>query len=390
MRVLFWMFNGFDSRTTSEHLLLAVIERLCLAGHSVHIIQKDTGGGRPHVPECLSGYPVTTDTVPFLTADKNNFAARYVGDLKYVRACKKLIGPGFDAVFVQSNNVAGFAMRAVRKKLPKAVLTFNVQDIFPYNAAYSGVVSKNSPVFGILAAVQRYGYRCSDHVITISEDMKDTLISDGVDGDKINVIYNWSYGDETYDAPDVSPVMHLFGKNFRVVYAGNIGVMQNADLLIETARLMKDDISVGFYIIGDGVYKKRLEAKTTEYGLTNVTFLPMQPPELAPLVYSAADVNVIPLIRDGFRTALPSKTATCLACGKPVVFALGKNSKFGRMAEEEAGCTVVESDSPGELAEAIRAIKSGGKRGSSAEFFTKHLGKTANSEKYAEIITAKG
>ncbi len=390
MKILFWMFTGFDSRTTSEHLLLAVIEKLCEAGHSVHIIQKDTGGGRPSVPDCIAGYGVTTDTVSFRAADKNNFAARYLADIGYVRKCGKLMRTGFDAVFIQSNNVAGFAVSAVRKKLPKAVLTFNVQDIFPYNAAYGGVVSKKSPVFRLLSAVQRRGYRRSDHIITISEDMKDTLVSDGTPAEKIDVVYNWSYGDGVYDAQDLSPVSRLFGDGFRVVYAGNIGVMQNADVIIETAKLMKDDGSVGFYIIGDGVYKKRLEAKADEYGLTNVAFIPMQPPELAPLVYGAADANVIPLIRDGFRTALPSKTATCLACGRPVIFAIGRESRFARRAEEEAGCTIVEPDGAEELAEAVSRLKNSEYDRAPADgFFLKHLGKTANSRRYAEIITGR-
>jgi glycosyltransferase involved in cell wall biosynthesis len=84
----------------------------------------------------------------------------------------------------------------MRKKLPKAIVTFNVQDIFPYNLAFSGRLKRNSIVFRILAAEQRYGYKHSDHVITISEDMKDTLVADDVDPDKVEVIYNWSYQDE--------------------------------------------------------------------------------------------------------------------------------------------------------------------------------------------------
>ena len=82
MRVLFWMFIGFDRHATSEHLLSAIIERLCEAGHSVHIIQKDTGGDLPIIPEKLSRYDVTTDVIPYQAADKGNFIARYLAELK--------------------------------------------------------------------------------------------------------------------------------------------------------------------------------------------------------------------------------------------------------------------------------------------------------------------
>ena len=387
MKVLFWMFIGFDQHATSEHLLSAVIEQLCEAGHSVHILQKNTGGSLPSIPEKLSKYDVTTDVIPYQAPDKGNFIARYLTELKYINACKNYITSDYDAVFIQSTTVAGFAVKAIRQKLPKAIETFNVQDIFPYNLAITGGLKKNSLVFKILAAEQRYGYKHSDHVITISEDMKDTLAADGVKEDKIEVVYNWSYQDELYENVDLSPVAHMFSTDyFNVVYAGNIGVMQNVDILIEAARLIKDDKDVWLHIIGNGVYKDKLEARAKEYGITNISFWPMQPPELAPVIYSAADVNVIPLVKDVYKTALPSKTATCLACGKPIIFAIGKDSKFGRRAMEEAGCPVVEADRADELVNAIRRVQAGEKDNKAGEFFLKYCGITENSRKYARIV----
>lgn len=388
MKVLFWMFIGFDQHATSEHLLSAVIERLCEQGHSVHIIQKNTGGNLPSIPERLVKYNVTTDVIPYQAADKGNFIARYLTELKYVNACKRFITSDFDAVFIQSNNVAGFAVRSIRKKLPKTIVTFNVQDIFPYNLTFTGSLRKSSPVFMVLAGVQRYGYKHADHVITISEDMKDTLVADGVESGKVEVIYNWSYQDELYENVDTAAVSHMFDKNyFNVVYAGNIGVMQNVDILIEAAKLMKADKSVWFHIIGNGVYKEKLEARAKEYGLTNISFWPMQPSELAPAIYSAADVNVIPLVKDVYKTALPSKTATCMACQKPIIFAIGKNSKFGKKAKEEAGCSVVEADKAKELVEEIRRIQLEKHVTELGRFFLKYFKSTVNSQQYAEVIT---
>lgn len=388
MKVLFWMFIGFDQHATSEHLLSAVIEQLCIQGHTVHIIQKDTGGSLPPIPEKLSKFQVTTDVIPYRAANKSNFIARYLTELKYISACKKYIAGDYDAVFIQSTNVAGFAVHAVRKKLPNANITYNVQDIFPYNAAYSGSIKANGVVFRVLAAVQRYGYRHSDHIITISEDMKDTLVEDGMPSDKIEVIYNWSYQDEPYGNLDLAPVSHMFSADyFNVVYAGNIGVMQNVDILIEAARLMKNDSAVWFHIIGNGVYKNKLEAKAQEYGITNISFWPMQPPELAPLIYSAADVNVIPLVKNVYKTALPSKTATCLACQKPIIFAIGKESKFGKKVATGGQCVVVGADEPEELVSAFMKLQKQNKCQTTGSFFLKYCQITKNSMRFAKIIT---
>ena len=391
MKVLFWMFIGFDRHATSEHLLCAVIEQLCRAGHTVHLVQKDTGGELPAIPTRLKDYPVTVDVVSAPAADKRNFAARYLADLCYIRACRKRFASDYDAAFIQSDNVAGFAVRAVKRKAPAARVTFNVQDVFPCNAVLGGKLKQNGWLYKALAAVQRCGYRRADRIITISEDMKDTLVAGGTAPDKIEVIYNWSYQDALYENRDFSPVEHLFHPGrFRVVYAGNVGVMQNVELLIETAERMRDDPSVAFYIIGGGVYREKLETTVRDRGMENVTFIPMQPPELAPLIYGAADVNVIPLVKDGYRTALPSKTATCLACGKPVIFAIGKQSRFGARVREEAGAIVTEPDQPDELAAAIRAVQNGAKATGAGAFFLKYCGITANSKRYAELIAGKG
>ena len=388
MKVLFWMGGYFDRHTTSEHLLSAVIEKLCQAGHTVHILQKKTGGSLPPIPERLAGYAVTSTEIPFQIADKTNFAARYLSELRYIRSCEKYISKDYDAVFVQSMTVTGFAVKALRRKLPKAIVTCNVQDIFPYNAAYSGTLKQSSPVFRILAGLQRAGYRRADHVITISEDMKDTLVADGTPAEKIEVVYNWSYQDELYDDMDLSPVAHLFPEDcFHAVYAGNIGVMQNVDVVVEAARLLKDDTGIRFLVIGDGVYRAKLEQRAKDYGITNISFRPMQPSELAPLIYHAADVNVIPLVKNVYKTALPSKTATCLACRQPVIFAIGKDSRFGQRVAQEAGCAVVESDSPEELAAAIRQIKENGAAQDPGAFFLRHCLLTENSRQYANIIT---
>ena len=388
MKILFWMFIGFDQHATSEHLLSAVIEQLCKAGHYVHIIQKNTGGSLPAIPEKLNRYQVSTDVIAYRAADKGNFIARYLVELKYINACRKYITPEYDAVFIQSTNVAGFAVRAVRKKLPKAIVTFNVQDIFPYNLSFSGGLKRNSLVFKVLAVEQRYAYKRSDHVITISEDMKKTLVADGVPAEKVDIVYNWSYQDELYENLDLTPVSYMFDPEyFNIVYAGNIGLMQNVDILIEAASLMKHEKKVWFHIIGNGVYKEKLAARAKEYGISNISFWPMQPPEFAPGIYSAADVNVIPLVKDVYRTALPSKTATCLACRKPIIFAIGKNSIFGRKAMKEANCPVTEADDPKELVEVIQRVQKGETGNQAGEFFLKYFRITENSRKYAEIIT---
>lgn len=391
MKVLMWMGGNFDRRTPSEHLLVAIVQALYADGHTVHIIQKDTGGPLPKLPSELVELGVTTDCIPCQLASKGNFIARYLVELRYVWKCRRLIKKyrDYDAVFNQSSNVAGFMAFVVKHNMHKARLTYNVQDIFPENAAYIGSVK--GIVYEILSAEQRYAYRHADQIITISEDMKELLIEKGADSKKTEVVYNWSYTDSLYRYEDVYSEKiagFLSTGKFNVVYAGNIGTMQNVDVVVETAKLMQDEEDVHFHIFGDGIYKERLQHKAE--GLSNISFWPMQPSELAPSIYAMADVNVIPLAPNIYRTALPSKTATCIACQKPIVMAIGKESIFGRKLSQVEVVKLVDSSNPVEVKEAILMLQNHEVYKDLPEFYKEHFVRTANSEKYKKLITGRG
>ena len=307
----------------------------------------------------------------------------------YIWRCRKAIWKHRDceAVFNQSSNAAGVMAFMVKRLLPKARLTYNVQDIFPENAAYIG--SAKGIVYKILSAEQRYAYRHADQIITISEDMKELLIEKGADSQKTEVVYNWSYTDSLYHYEDVYSekiAKFLSTDKFNVVYAGNIGTMQNVDVVVETAKLMQDEEDVHFHIFGDGMYKERLQHEAE--GLSNISFWPMQPSELAPSIYAMADVNVIPLAPNIYRTALPSKTATCIACGKPIVFCIGRESKLLNILEQNGLCAFVPSDDAKCLAESVLNLKKSLKdRTFLDEKFHQYFEREKNSNEYSRLIT---
>lgn len=362
MKVLIWLSIGLDRRTPSEHILTGIVEALYQQGHSVHVLQKDTGGPLPVLYESLRELGVTTTAIPCKQSKRSNLLVRYLSDLIYVFKCRRHLKKhkNYDVVFLQSSNVAGFQVYELRRKLPSLPITFNVQDIFPENAVYSGALRKNGLLVRVLSKLQRYAYSHARSIITISEDMKGTLVSLGVQEDIVHVIYNWSYQDEPYNKSDLdtSAVAHLFKPQyFNVLYAGNIGRMQNVELVIKAASLMKKYTDVWFHIVGDGVYKKKLKRLAEDEGVENVSFWPFMNSELAPALYSSADVNIIPLSENVYKTALPSKVATCLSCAAPVVFCFGSESIFAKTVCSHSNHFLVSSTSPIDLVKAIIQVK---------------------------------
>ena len=266
-----------------------------------------------------------------------------------------------DKIFLQSNNTAFFTV-FYAKHILKCPILYNEQDIFPENAFFAGILSEKSLVYKVAHALQKYAYKNATALSTISDDMKSTIVTRyGIPEDKVQVIYNWGHEELQANDDKENVFLNKYPKKlgeFRVVYAGNLGKMQNVELLLKTAALMKDDTDVSFYIVGGGVNETQLKAFAKEKELNNVTFVGMQPPEEVADLYAAADVNVIPLQKGLIYAALPSKTADCLIAGKPIITCVDEESKFAKLVEEN-GVRNANNDSPDNLGSIIGFIKKG-------------------------------
>lgn len=391
MKVLFWINIGLDRHSTSGHLLMAMMEQVKNLGNDVDVIHKNTGGDDPSLLRKMEKIGIRSITVPFVAAARGNFAKRYFTEVGYIRNSSKLIKDEYQAIFIQSNIAAGFSVKYAKKRCPSARIVYNVQDVYPQDVMYAGKISEGNPIFKGMMFVQTSAYRKADRIITISEDMKDLVVEAGADSNKVDVIYNWSYQDSLIGKDDVSPIItDMFDQRyFNVVYAGNIGLFQNVDIVVDVAERLKGNKQIWFHIFGSGLYKEKLETRAKESGISNITFHPIQPHELAPSIYASASINLIPLGKNQYRAALPSKTATCLACQRPIIFIIGKESKYGKVIMRETNCPVLDCDDVDGVVDSIIKIQNCEIITNTGDFFLENCSKTKNSMKYARIITGE-
>ena len=341
MKVAVVSIGSFDTQYSDYHIMRDIILGLLKQGHKVDLIQKQYLD-RPQYPQQFEQYldgQLQVQNIRFEKKAKADLKARYLADLSYYRkACRLMKKDKPDKIFLQSNNTAFFTV-FYAKHILKCPILYNEQDIFPENAFFAGILSEKSLVYKVAHALQKYAYKNATALSTISDDMKSTIVTRyGISEDKVQVIYNWGH-EELQANDDMENVfLNKYPKKpgeFRVVYAGNLGKMQNVELLLKTAALMKDDTDVSFYIVGGGVNETQLKAFAKEKELNNVTFVGMQPPEEVADLYAAADVNVIPLQKGLIYAALPSKTADCLIAGKPIITCVDEESKFASMIKKD-------------------------------------------------------
>lgn len=390
MRIGVLSIGSFDTFYSDYHLLRDVIAALLRRGHEVVLYQKQYLA-EPAYPAALEPFlekSLLVRNFPFEKPAHGNLKARYLADLKYYRtACRAMKRDALECMYLQSCNTA-FLPVFYAKHILKIPLFYNEQDLFPDNALLSGALSSESLIYRVAKRLQRYVYKHVSCLSTISADMK-KRISDayGIDSDRIHVIGNWGHEELPTHTVRENAFLKAYPKaagEFRVVYAGNVGKMQNVELIVRTAALMRDD-GVTFDIVGDGAEKEALQALALELGAENLRFLPMQPAETVSDLYAAADVNVIPLKQGIIQTALPSKLADCLIADRPIITCFDAGALFCAEAARY-GIPNVPPDAPEALRQAILTIREGGYHGDNAALLQTHYRRDANTGRYCDLI----
>lgn len=321
-------------------------------------------------------------------SDHGNIISRYIRDtLTNIREAIAILKlKNVDVLFEDVSYSSFWSVKAAKSKGIKVVAM--LQDVWPDNAVQSHIISEETFLYKFFEMWQKSVYRLADKLICISDDMKDFIVSKGVNADKIEVIYNWGYSDEVVD---ISWEENLFVKKYNLdrdkfyaIYAGNIGKMQNVEIVVNAAKELQDRQDIEFLIIGDGVRREAIEEMTD--GMSNITMFPMQPSEMAIHIYSAAGVNIIPLVAGGVKTAMPSKTGVVLSCGQPVVFCFDSSKRFKDTVVKNSAGVVVDPEKPVELASKIVGFADRETKVKKYDLFISTFRRQVNIEKYKESI----
>ena len=389
MNICLWSGASFEEWYSSYHLMHRLIREMINAGHNVSLVQVQKGDGR--LPVDLRDEPhLKVYNVIQKPAAKSNFVFRYIKGFQYYLESGKVVKSlsDIDVIFLQSNNNAYIPVKIANKlHIP---VVYNVQDIFPIDAMVIGKLSKANPVFIITRLLQSKAYKKATRVVTISKDLKKTIQNEG--RKDVDVIYNWSYQNEAYNIP-ADKNHFLINDNikrdtcFRVVYAGNVGQMMDAEMLVQTAKKLESYKDIVFYVIGDGSGLNRLKARTKELGLINVRFYGRQPMEYAQDNYCAADVNINPVPKGVIYTCMPSKTATCLLSEKPTVVSMDLDSDMARRLNTvDQWSVVAPGDSDSMAEEILKVYKNGSRKSNNAARFLSELGPVENAKLYVKIL----
>ena len=205
------------------------------------------------------------------------------------------------------------------KQQSKARSYLIIRDIFPEWALDMGLMGPGLP-YKFFKAIAKGQYAAADVVgvqtpgnLAYFEDWMREYPQRSVD-----VLQNWLSPAQVQGCSiDVSQT-HLAGRKI-FVYAGNMGVAQGMDVLLDLAEHMRERKDVGFLFVGRGSDAQRLQESAQARGLDNVLFQgEIDPDEIAGL-YAQAHVGLVALDPRHKTHNIPGKFLSYMQSGLPVL-----------------------------------------------------------------------
>ncbi|HSF32810.1 MAG TPA: WcaI family glycosyltransferase [Candidatus Tectomicrobia bacterium] len=236
---------------------------------------------------------------------------------------------------------------------------FHVADLQPDAALELGMLPEGRLLKG-LYRLESQAYRQAALVSTLTEAMRQRILTKGVPADKVERSSDWA--DPTLFA--VPPVgggaafRRAFGleDRFLVVHIGNMGVKQGLEVVLAAAERSSGHPALTFLLVGDGAMRQTLEACATALRFSNLQFLPLQRQDMFRELLAAADLCLVTQQRTVADIVFPSKVITLLAAGRPVVASVNSRSEVARVITEAGGGVVVRPEEPEALLEALLVL----------------------------------
>jgi colanic acid biosynthesis glycosyl transferase WcaI len=205
-------------------------------------------------------------------------------------------------------------------KIKDAPFVFHVQDMQPDAAVGLGML-KASWFTKLLYGLESFAYRRATRVSGITQGMLKSFRDKGVSDSKLVYFPNAIALDDMPPPPEYGEFRRRNGfapEEFLAIYAGNLGVKQGLEVLLETARLLHD-LRIRIVICGDGAQRESLTQQVREMKLPNVSMLPLQAGGDYRALLVDADVCFITQQAGAGNSFFPSKLLGLLAESKSVV-----------------------------------------------------------------------
>ena len=217
-----------------------------------------------------------------------------------------------DFIFVYATSPVTQALIGVLlKKLyyKKSKLIVWLQDLWPESIVETGYIKKKF-LIKIINILVNFIYKNCDLILTQSKSFKKNIKH------KIN-------NKKIYYLPNPSKDYYYKNKKnnkiFNVLYAGNLGKIQNLNILLKISKKLKSKKDINFSIAGKGPEENKIRQFKKKNDLNNLKILGLKDFKEMKKIYAEADLLFLSLKKNKIsKLIIPSKFQAYLSAGKPI------------------------------------------------------------------------
>jgi glycosyltransferase involved in cell wall biosynthesis len=248
-----------------------------------------------------------------------------------------------------------------------------------------------APLVWAWQAANRWIMRRANAIIVLGEGMKQTLVQrHGVPAEKVRIIPIWGRPelDSSAASSTVRRELGVQEGELLLLYAGNMGVQQQVEPILDAAAALRDQ-PVRFLFIGDGVQRERLVRRVENEKLERVRFLPFQEESRFVQIVAAADACLVALWPGMERFCVPSRAYTLLSAGRPLITLMAPEADVAQLVRDaRCGWNVTNGDElAGLLRDLIRTpgdLNEMGRRG--RDVYESQYQRSRVIEEYAKVL----
>ncbi len=325
--------NGLQS---NDHDVVVVTAK---PNHPEGVIRKGYRG-RGLVHDVQEGIP-TVHT--WVYADpKKSLLTRLGNYLSFM--CSSVVGAirargPFDVVIASSPPLFVGPAGWIAARLLRAKFVFDVRDLWPDLAVAMNELDGPLKIW-LAKRLEHFIYHRADAIMAVTNGFCETIQSVTGPETPVQRVMNGT-DPEVFQRDEAGRRLRKksgFDDRFVVTYAGNIGICQGLDHILEAAeRLEKDRKEVLFRFLGSGPVKEELRQEAERCGLDNVEFHPRVSLDEAAAHMAAADALLVPLAdHEIYRSFIPSKLFDSMAAGRPVLLSVDGEAR-SILEDAEAG-----------------------------------------------------
>lgn len=352
--------DAFPPLRTSAAVQLRDLSRELVAqGHDVTVILPGAELTKPWLVEKVDGVQVLrlkapkTKDIGYIRRTLGEFLMPFAMRLRLSRT--EFSKRQWDGVIWYTPSIFHGPLANALKRSSRCKAYLIIRDIFPQWAVDMGLMRRGLAYY-FFKSVAHYQYSIAD-VIGVQSPGNCAYFENWrqKSGRQLEVLSNWlGKAAQTRCSIRVNQTSLAGRKVF--VYAGNMGIAQGVDIVLDLAEALKDRSDIGFMFVGRGSDAPRLKQAAQIRGLQNVLFFDEIHPDEIPDLYAQCSVGIVALDARHKSHNIPGKFLTYMQSGLPVLANINAGNDLADLIRTEKVGQVCESNQVNELRQLAEKI----------------------------------